>query len=42
MLLHERFAEPWTLATLAREVGASRTLLAVRFKELVGEPPMLI
>lgn len=39
-LLHERYAEPWTLQALAREVGASRTLLAVRFRELVGEPPM--
>ena len=39
-LLHERYAEPWTLESLAREVGASRTLLAVRFRELVGEPPM--
>jgi AraC-like DNA-binding protein len=39
-LLHERYAEPWTLESLAREVGTSRTLLAVRFKELVGEPPM--
>jgi AraC-like DNA-binding protein len=40
MLLHERYAEPWTLDSLAREVGTSRTLLAVRFRELVGEPPM--
>jgi AraC-like DNA-binding protein len=39
-LLHERYAEPWTLDTLAREVGTSRTLLAVRFRELVGESPM--
>ncbi len=40
MVLHERYAEPWTLAALAREVGTSRTALAVRFKELVGEAPM--
>ena len=40
LLLHERYAEPWTLDSLAREVGTSRTLLAVRFRELVGEPPM--
>jgi len=39
-LLHERYGEPWTLESLAREVGTSRTLLAVRFRELVGEPPM--
>jgi AraC-like DNA-binding protein len=40
MLLHERYADPWTLDSLAHEVGASRTLLAVRFRTLVGEPPM--
>ncbi len=39
-LLHERLAEPWTLAALAREAGASRTTLAERFTRLVGEPPM--
>ena len=39
-LLHERYAEPWTLDSLARAAGISRTLLAVRFKQLVGEPPM--
>ncbi len=39
-LMHERYGEPWTLDTLAREVGTSRTLLTVRFRELVGEPPM--
>ena len=39
-LLHDRYAEPWTLDSLAREVGTSRTALAVRFKELVGEAPM--
>ena len=40
LLLHQRYAEPWTLDALAREAGASRTALAVRFRELVGEPPM--
>ena len=39
-LLHERYAEPWALDSLARAAGISRTLLAVRFRELVGEPPM--
>ena len=39
-LLHDRYAEPWTLDSLAHEVGTSRTALAVRFKELVGEAPM--
>jgi AraC-like DNA-binding protein len=38
--LHARPAEAWTLAALAREVGASRTVLAERFTELVGIPPM--
>jgi AraC-like DNA-binding protein len=40
MLLHARYAEPWTLEALAHEVGMSRTLLAVQFKELVGESPI--
>jgi len=40
MTLHARYAEPWTLESLAREVGMSRTLLAVQFKELVGESPI--
>jgi AraC-like DNA-binding protein len=39
-LIHARYAEAWTLPKLAHEVGASRTLLAVRFRELVGEAPM--
>ncbi len=39
-LIHSRFAQPWTLETLAHEVGMSRTLLAVQFKALVGESPM--
>ena len=33
-------AEPWTVATLANAVGISRALLARRFHELVGAPPM--
>jgi AraC-like DNA-binding protein len=31
---------PWTLASLAAEVGASRATLARRFTDTVGEPPM--
>ena len=38
--MHERPAEPWTLATLARSVNLSRATLARRFTELVGEPPL--
>jgi AraC-like DNA-binding protein len=33
-------AQPWTVAKLAAEVGVSRAVLARRFTELVGEPPM--
>ena len=39
-LLHHRPAEPWSLARLAREVGLSRSTLAERFSELIGQPPM--
>ena len=39
-LMHHNPAHPWTLATLANEVGISRPALARRFHELVGEPPM--
>lgn len=39
-LLHARPGHPWTLAELAREAAASRTNLAKRFAELVGQPPM--
>ena len=33
-------AEPWTVASLAAEVGVSRATLARRFTDIVGEPPM--
>jgi AraC-like DNA-binding protein len=33
-------AQPWTVASLARETGVSRAALARRFAEVVGEPPM--
>ncbi len=39
-LLHGRPGHPWTLAELAREVASSRSSLAKRFAELVGQPPM--
>jgi len=38
--LHERPAENWTLADLARETATSRSVLAERFTHFVGEPPM--
>ncbi|HWB82229.1 MAG TPA: AraC family transcriptional regulator [Nannocystaceae bacterium] len=39
-VLHARAAHPWTLEELAREVGSSRSVLAERFAEYVGVPPM--
>ncbi len=39
-LLHGRPQQSWTLPTLAREVASSRSNLARRFTELVGQPPM--
>ncbi len=39
-LLHSRPAEPWTVDELARRVGVSRSVLADRFVEFLGEPPM--
>jgi AraC-like DNA-binding protein len=38
--LHGTPARPWTLESLAREVGLSRSALAERFTEYVGQPPM--
>jgi AraC-like DNA-binding protein len=39
-MLHNNPAHPWTVASLAAKVGASRAALARRFADLVGEPPM--
>ena len=39
-LLHARPSEPWTLERLAGEAHLSRTTLARRFTEAVGEPPL--
>ncbi|WP_304453068.1 AraC family transcriptional regulator [Nocardiopsis sp. YSL2] len=38
--LHEAPAEPWTTASLAARAGVSRTTLAKRFTEQVGEGPV--
>jgi AraC-like DNA-binding protein len=38
--IQDKPAEQWTVARLARHVGASRSTLARRFVELVGEPPI--
>ncbi|WP_433331715.1 cupin domain-containing protein [Spirillospora sp. CA-294931] len=39
-LIHDDPARAWTVAGLARAVGASRATFAQRFTELVGQPPM--
>ena len=39
-LLHESPAEPWSVGSLAAQVGVSRAALARRFTDLVGEAPM--
>jgi AraC-like DNA-binding protein len=39
-LMHDHPDRPWTVASLAAEVGVSRAALARRFNELVGQPPM--
>jgi AraC-like DNA-binding protein len=38
--LHAKPAEAWTVARLASSVGASRSVLADRFTEMIGQPPM--
>jgi AraC-like DNA-binding protein len=38
--LHERPAHPWSLEELAKECGLSRSVLAERFAQLVGIPPI--
>jgi AraC-like DNA-binding protein len=38
--LHRNPSHDWTLESLAREVGLSRSALAERFTQFVGQPPM--
>ncbi|THV41902.1 AraC family transcriptional regulator [Glycomyces buryatensis] len=38
--IHGRPAEPWTVNALAAEAGVSRALIAKRFNEVMGEPPL--
>jgi AraC-like DNA-binding protein len=38
-ILHSHPYQPWTIDSLARRLAISRSTLAARFKELVGEPP---
>jgi AraC-like DNA-binding protein len=39
-IIHSSPAHPWTVASLAAEIGVSRAALSRRFHDLVGEPPM--
>ncbi|MGE5323403.1 MAG: cupin domain-containing protein [Actinomycetota bacterium] len=39
-LMHRNPAQPWTIAGLATEAGISRSVLAERFRQYLGEPPM--
>ncbi len=38
--LHAQASHPWTVESLAREAGLSRSVLAERFTAMVGHPPM--
>ena len=38
--LHGEPSDPWTVERLARGVGLSRSVLAERFTDMVGQPPM--
>ena len=38
--MHQRVEAPWTVGSLAEEVGLSRSVFAARFTQLVGEPPL--
>ena len=38
--LHRNPARHWTIESLARNVGLSRSALAERFTQFVGQPPM--
>jgi transcriptional regulator GlxA family with amidase domain len=38
--LHRAPEQPWTIASLAQEVGVSRSVLAERFRHFLGKPPM--
>jgi AraC-like DNA-binding protein len=39
-VLHGEPASAWTVESLARAIGVSRSVLAERFTELVGQPPI--
>jgi len=39
-LLHRKLAHPWTIASLASQVGISRSVLAERFRRYLSETPI--
>ena len=39
-LIHKNFAAKWSVATLAKEIGMSRSKFAARFRQLIGEAPL--
>jgi AraC-like DNA-binding protein len=39
-LMHGKPAQRWTIEELAKQVGASRSVLAERFTQVVGTPPL--
>jgi len=39
-LMHERSAHPWTLEEMAQHAGLSRTALAERFRDAMGDTPL--
>jgi AraC-like DNA-binding protein len=39
-LMHRNPSHPWTIASLAKEAGLSRSVLAERFRHYLNEPPM--
>lgn len=39
-LMHAQVAEAWTVESIARQVGMSRSGFAARFTAIVGEPPL--
>ncbi|MBT2510238.1 AraC family transcriptional regulator [Streptomyces sp. ISL-98] len=39
VVIATRFAEPWTIESLAREVGMSRSAFTAAFRKLVGDAP---
>ena len=39
-LMHQKPAHPWTIASLAKEAGLSRSVLAERFRHYLDQTPM--